>query len=471
MIINISTIFCIIAILAFPIMRPLTALMVVALSSFLGTYAFGFEDGVRILPGPVVAIAYCIWLGMQTLLGMKWRIHKSGLMWLWFLMVYATIVTVLAPIVFGGSISVIRPGLIEQEVRWTVPLAFTSSTLAQIVYLWLSFILLLKAITEAKKERFELSKTFKFHYLFAVIISIGILIETVLGSIGAKVDIYAWLMGDSFLSLRSDRYALSSIFGLDIHRAQAVFGEPSFFSSYMIGIWGGLIVSARNSPSLGKIYGLGLILVSTLLGFSTTGAIGIALVGLMALLVPLPENGSSRSSNSSLSRVIRKLFIIGIVVLSAMLFTVLLSDDSIFNYLFGKLSDTEGYESGNYSSGAERQYWNIVALRAVFDSYGIGIGAGGTRASSFFINFVAAYGIPGAVIMLFGTIHLMRLLYKKSGYADNSDVKVSIMIFIGWMVGFFASVPDGMSFFYIWIHLGFVISTLYIRKKLAAREG
>src|SRR5690606_40482230 len=50
-------------------------------------------------------------------------------------------------------------------------------------------------------------------------------------------------------------------------------------------------------------------------------------------------------------------------------------------------------------SGVERMYWNTVAFQSFFDTFGMGIGMGSGRSSSWAISVLSQFGVIGAAMM------------------------------------------------------------------------
>ena len=68
----------------------------------------------------------------------------------------------------------------------------------------------------------------------------------------------------------------------------------------------------------------------------------------------------------------------------------------IRNYL-----DVLIFDKANSDSGVTRGSWNTYAMRNFFDSFGLGVGLGTVRTSSFPIALLSNVGIPGTVFYLF----------------------------------------------------------------------
>lgn len=456
--------FTLLACLALPFLRLRQSLMLVACASFIGSYAIGGIDGdAHVLPGPILGVCYCAWLAVRVLLRGLWRVPPfPGKGVLLPFIAYAVLVTVGAPLVFGGSISVVQPGQVSEGIREAAPLQFTSSSVAQLAYVVFDAVLLCAAVRAAQRPGFSSGWPVRVFLWIATALAAAVVAEAILNVAGVPLDLFGMLMGESFDTLRPDRYALDAVFGLPIRRAQAIFGEPSFYSVFMTGAFGAALIRLRARPRVDTLACMATIAVGLMLSFSTTAIVALGVVAVMAVFVPINARpGATFDADAARrSRRNRRLFLIAFGVIALALVVALLKSDAVFDYLFGKLTDTEGYESGNYSSGAERLYWDITAAMAMVQSYGIGIGAGATRASSFLLNTGAAYGVIGLLVVAIVVGMLVRALYRRASYADDADVRAAIVMWLGWFIALAFSVPDGFAMFYVWIHLGFVLAML-----------
>lgn len=459
MIPSFTGVFTLLACLALPLLRLREALMLVASASFLGTYAIGSDDGVHVLPGPLLAVCYCAWLAVRLLFKGLWQVppFPGKRLFVPFL-AYAALITIAAPILFGGRILVIQPGQVSEGIRQATPLQWSSSSVAQLAYLVFDAVLLCAAVRAMQRPGLRIGWPVRVFLVLATAFAVGVGLEAVLAFAGWPVDLFGFVMGPEFGEFRDDRYALGDVLGLPIRRAQAVFGEPSFYSVFMTGAAGAALVLARARPSRATVGRVALVSVALLLSLSTTAVVAFALTMVMAVLVPIDAKPAAAGAPGSGRR--RTLFLVGFALLAVVLVVALLQSDTIFNYLFGKLTDTEGYEDGNYSSGAERLFWDVTAAVAMLDSYGVGIGAGATRASSFLLNTGASYGLPGLLLLGVCVGLLLRALYRRAPFPEDANVRAAIVMWLGWFIALAFSVPDGFSLFYIWIQLGFVLAVL-----------
>ncbi|MFQ1917379.1 hypothetical protein ACK35P_08185 [Aeromonas veronii] len=428
-----------------------TKLLCLSFASLFGTYVVG-GGALNVLPGPLVCAFLVGGILISIMLRLKINIKKIpyGNVIICFL-VYAIIVTLVMPNLFSNAIQVIRPGYIAEDgIRGTNSLSWTTSNIAQITYFVFDILIVYSLVSYRMINGNAIqSRVISFNIVIAFTLSVLVMIEFSLCMSGLNVDLFGWFMGDGFLDPRPDRYALVNALGLPIRRAQAIMGEPSFYSTYMAGIYAVLLYQLRVKPSVRCGIFFILVLSSLILAFSTTAIFSVFVISVGVLCAP---TGFALAKQNSKWANKFFLLLIGLILLCLILYAIF-SSEVIFDYIFGKLSNTDGYEEGNYSSGAERLYWDITALGALINSYGIGIGAGSTRASSFFINFIAAFGVVGLVIFLMVGYKFIASVYSAKSSIDYMT-RSSRILCLGWLVGFIISVPDAFSFFYFWIGIG-----------------
>lgn len=442
-------------------------LKVVSFASFLGTSFISDGFAFNVSPGAILSVFFVASLVLLSIFHGKVVIPKltvGGCILIFSL--YCFFISVLAPSIFGDSVKVIKPGAVDEGIRFAVPFAWSFSALAQNFYFAIVLLLILVSAYVSVSRSESLASMVNFHIAVAVTIAALAIVEILFAISGHKVEIFNYLMGSDFMTPREDRYALDQVLGLPFSRAQGIFGEPSYFSAYMTGIFGCLLFMVRAKPGCKNILALLTVSLGLLASLSTTSIVGMALVFVLVIFSPVHRNpganpvdtGEAVSNKSVVGKIGWVVFLVFII--SLVLF-VLASDD-LYNYIFGKLSDTDGYLEGNYSSGAERLYWDSVAFQAFMDSYGLGIGAGATRPNSFLLTVLSSFGVPGLIVYSSLLIFLLRIMYGKAPRPLQFEQKQLAFLSFGWFCSMMISVPDGLSFFYLWVPVGMLIGLNFL---------
>ena len=211
-------------------------------------------------------------------------------------------------------------------------------------------------------------------------------------------------------------------------RMSSTFLEPSMMSVYFLGMF--------------SLFGLGLkrwhmgtaVLFCLIVSTSAT-----AIIGLCALLFiwTFWELRSGINVNSITALSLGMACLVGILLLYLIGFT-----GNHFGFITDKLHS---------SSGQIRSSRDLIALRTFRESWGLGVGIGSTRSSSFLTTFAASTGIPGLICLVgfFATL-LTRAMSSKSVDIRALGLALATII-VGWSI----SVPD-TTLSLIWLLSGIV---------------
>jgi len=437
-------------------------LKVVSFASFLGTSFIADGFAFNVSPGAVISLFFIASLVMLSIFHGKVIIPKLTIGGcILFFSLYCFLISIVAPSLWGGSVKVIKPGAVDEGIRFAVPLAWSFSALAQNFYFAVVLLLIFVAAHVAVMRTASLSSMVNFHLAVSVSVASLAILEILFAMSGHKVQIFNYLMGRDFITPREDRYALDQVLGLPFSRAQGIFGEPSYFSAYMTGVFGCLLFMVRVTPGYKNILALLIVSLGLLASLSTTSILGMGLIFLLVIFSPAhcDQSVDSVEAEETITRksVAGKFgWVLFLACIVSLVMSVLASDQ-LYNYIFGKLSDTDGYLEGNYSSGAERLYWDSVAFQAFLDSYGLGIGAGVTRPNSFLLTVLSSFGLPGLIVYAALFVFLLRILYGRAARPFQFEQKKLAFLSIGWLCSMMISVPDGLSFFYLWVPVGMLL--------------
>jgi len=326
--------------------------------------------------------------------------------WLLCLVLYGVVSAVLAPRLLGGNIPIIPLGTSDYaSTGSTVPLGPVSSNFTQSVYLVADLICFaFAAAIAATPAGFET-------------ISRALLLCAAANIVLAFLDIGTYATGTSWLLdfMRNAQYALhfdDEVTGMK--RIVGSFTEASSFARSTLGLTaftGTLWVCGRSPALTGPLAAISLALV--VLSTSSTGLAGAPLVLLIVYVTGAMRNGFQlRNPYRSAAVVCLPLLAIATVL------AVLLDDaasQTIHNYF-----DVLIFEKSTSASGIERGSWNTFALQNFFDSYGIGVGLGTSRASSFPLALLSNVGVAGTLfyLLFIGTAFLGRRGWPTSGPSD-----------------------------------------------------
>ncbi|MCZ4260828.1 hypothetical protein O4G76_08225 [Limimaricola sp. G21655-S1] len=308
------------------------------------------------------------------------------------LMVLATIGAVFLPRVFSGQTEFFTLGQIEGRLSFLLaPLRPTGSNIGQLVRFALSvssYVLLAAAFAYWGRPD---------QALRAMTISTMVHAAVSFVDLGSHAAGLPWMLE----GFRTMNYAMLDDQRLmDIRRLIGGFPEPSAYAFYTVGLYGFWLKLWFDDRG-GRWTLATLILVALLLlrSMSTSGI--VAFVSFTGLFLLWHVRSAARvqglaSLYLGLSMAI-PLAIGGVVLIYNFVPSVpIVLDTLIFNKM-----DSE--------SGVERMSWNMQALRNFADSYGLGIGIGSVRASSWIMTNLGSFGLPGSLLQLWFLLALATL--------------------------------------------------------------
>lgn len=301
------------------------------------------------------------------------------------LAVYAIITALFYPTIFRGMFVI--PVSLSDGVRLStlfstslVPLEHSSANISQTFYLIISVVYIMFFATIARKSPHKIHK-------MLVIAGVTNIILSCLALALGPFFLDPLLTGDNKVKLGASASGFARLVGS--------FPEASRYADFS---------AAMGAYFLGYYYQTGkrwflasgmITLIFCLLSVSSTGFVAIAAFGLFTIL----KGTSGRKVN-------KKIYAsVGLVVTGALLFLAAKPDlvlGVLEAALFSKADSVSGYERGA---------WAYYGIKAFWDSYGLGVGAGSVRSNGLLLVLLSNIGLIGT--LLFATI-LIRALRNYS---------------------------------------------------------
>lgn len=327
----------------------------------------------------------------------------------------AVITSVFMPRVFWNLVMIVP---VRGDVSGQAPLQPTTQNISQLAYLTIS-VLAVFAFTQILSDRSR--RQTALHALVvggAVTVVTGILdFASQFLPIGPVLEIF-----------RTATYAL--LVDVEVLGAKRVVGLMPEASSY-----GNMCLSFlcllyflrrgiedRKTRDLYAPLTVSLLLVLAWLSTSSATYVGLAVFMAMAFiewLVRLTE----RRYVIQRRRYLGSEFLVVVIASVGFVLIVLLQPtllDSIFN-----LIDRMVLRKTESSSFGERSMWTLVSLRALVDTFGLGVGLGGTRASNALVAVASNVGLLGGILYI-GII--CQALLRRAAWNDTEgEVLISAM--------------------------------------------
>jgi hypothetical protein len=386
-------------------------------------------------------------------LSLVFREHLSALI-ACLIAFYAIVSAITMPRLFAGEVNTFIPvdGMILE-----MPLAPSGGNLTQTAYLlvgvavFFSVRVLLSDLRALKTLRVAL-----FSYVIANA-SLGLL------DIAGK---FAGL-GDCLLPIRTAEFSLLSEDAVaGFWRIVGGHAEASAFAIHSLACVSFTFMYWR---CLGSTLAFVLtIMLTVLLAFSTSST---AYAGLTALAILAFASIAARDLICG----IKSQDIILFLMLSTVIFVLAgfyLHDEHIYDP-FSKLIREMIFEKADSMSGQERSYWNRVSFESVFETYGLGVGMGSSRSSSWLVSVLAQLGLIGALLfgalwaaILNGAGHI-RVSGEREIYALISSARAMA---IGWLIGISIAGSGAEPGLLVFLLLGIILGCKHhLRAKSCGR--
>lgn len=314
---------------------------------------------------------------------------------------------ILLPRLFEKSVGVLASGY-GLDSGFTVPLKPSGSNYIQSLYLVLNLALVIIPAALAKNNLLT-----RRHIIIGVMI----------GAISASLLGYYQLVA-FFANLPWPADILNSNLGVlqmpdqkifGFKRMSATFLEPSIMSQHFLSAVG-LILLGMNKKALGVV-----VLIALLLSTSSSAYFGLILLIIFWSLFDIKNR---------LAQTIQMLVIFAIALAGAYALDIYSTGGLYTKHLiFGKLQS---------QSGESRLYADLLAIHSLMGTYGLGVGIGSLRSSSFIVGLAATAGIQGLILFLAFLFTLFIHLKKDT----SQEARAILFGLIGCLIGWALSVPD-----------------------------
>ncbi|MEX2976145.1 hypothetical protein AB4J97_04310 [Serratia fonticola] len=355
--------------------------------------------------------------------GLSLQISKVSFLFL-ILVLLSIIITAISPSLFVGT-RVVSP-VYSFEVNYSTNgkfLTFSMSNISQIC------LLIMNAITLLVVHRFA-PKIVSFKQLY-LSYYISILIF-------AFFSLW-WVINKGTLPIdflySNGGYSITSIVE---NRLAGTYSEPSSAGAFIASSLAPLLFARRK---IGSVL-LGVFMIYLLiLNRSSTAILTVVMSFLIFFII--------RGSDS------RKVLITLCLLVVSSVSIFILFGDALLALYDQKMSS---------NSGIIRSWANQMSLSVIFDSYFLGVGLGSNRASSLLLTILTNIGFIGFSLFTMISYFLIKPLFNKR---NEPDSLFFIILFLGFVLGAFFSVPDisSPSFWMFLIYLASASSLLTDESK------
>lgn len=397
--------------------------------------------GLTFVPAPMTAlllIAKTFVNRQRLLVAVSAALDARRLGILFAFWVVAVVVTVFMPRLFAGSVMIIP---VRGDVSSRAPLYVTIQNISQLAYLTISIIVV---FAFAQRLRTPDSRQTALH---ALVLGSAVTVATGVADFASQ-----YLPLTPVLDLfRTATYALLT--DVEVFGAKRVVGlmpEASSFGSLCLSMLCLLYFLRRaiRNNRIRDVYTPPLILMLLMFAWLSTSSatyVGLAVFAAMVVLEWLIRSLERRYSRLRRRHLAAEFWFASLLTVGVAV--LLLVQPALFDSMIAMV-DRMVFQKAETDSFTERSMWTAVSLQALFDTYGIGVGLGGTRASNSVVATFSNVGVVGAVFY-FGFI-IQSLLRRAARDDMEGEVLVSAMRYafappfiVGLLIG---TTPDFGAF-------------------------
>ena len=396
--------------------------------------------------------------GPDFLLTSALRFNRLALLFLFW--VVAMLVTFTMPRLFAGEVEVVP---IRGELYTTTLLEPTPQNVSQAVYITIS-ILGVFAFARILRSRGD-----RQHALKAMVFGGFVTAMTGMLDFSTQYLPIGWLLDP----LRTATYQMAT--NIEVMGGKRVVGlmpEASSFGGLCLAMLSATIFYRRaiSDPRVRNIYSpivIALLLLCCWLAKSSGTYLGMSVLG-----VVLVAEGLLRAYSRGQTRQLYRQDLIGelsiIIGLFGLALVVFILDPAILQPAFD-LIDRMVLQKTESASYEERGMWRRVALESIFTTGGLGVGLGGTRASSSFVAIFSSTGLLGG-LLYYGFV--VQTLLRKSTHMDWEGQFILAAFRFSFIPSFVVSLLVGGTDFGAMLAFGYgiVTATAFSQSNLAARR-
>ncbi|MBR0657400.1 hypothetical protein [Plastoroseomonas arctica] len=353
----------------------------------------GFGLPTAMVPG-LLLLAHIV---IQYAAGMRYAgegiVLKTSLPLIGF-MAFAVVTAVLLPDIYAGRM-LIWPNRPDPVFPAAVPLAFNSGNVTQSLYLAMNVAMAVGAglILTGRGVRWR-------SLLNAYLLSGYLVVGLCLWDFAARIA-GVWFPADELRSNPSWAIVAQSLG--PVPRIQGPFAEPAALAFFLAGLaFCCLSLCMKGHATMRPQLLLMLSILCMLLSTSTTG-IMILMFGLPLVLM---MGGGDRRARMRIQRTLVSMVLAGGIVLVPLVLALPSLVDAAAVVLESTL------EKGDSSSFEDRMEMDRLAVDAMMQSYGIGVGWGSTRSSSFIPGILGNSGIVGLGLLVWFGVALSGLIRR-----------------------------------------------------------
>lgn len=432
-------------------LNPLRLLQLALVASvFEAAAALVIGGSFGLQPGMVPGLLFIAYILLQYALGMRYpgeRVAFWVMAPLLAFLAYALLSITMLPDLFAGKIFV-WPQKVDPLSPGAVPLQFTFGNVTQSLYLAIDMMFATCVAVFLTRHRIEYPRIIAA-YLTGGYVVVGLVFWQFANRLAGVP------FPDDLLYSNPGWAIVTQAIGT-VPRLQGPFSEPAGLAFYLSGLaFCCLWLSIRGYQMMRPNLLLAFSITCTLLSTSTTGIV-VLCVGLPLVLAAALAGGAP-GALGRIGKTMGRLLLGGTIVLAPVFILKPQLIEPIQLVVEGTLS------KGDSDSYAERSAADADAFKAMFESYGLGVGWGSLRSSSLIPGLAGNSGVFGLAMIVWFAARIYRFGKRFGARSKNHQGKMVVDGFsaalCGQLAGAIVSAPNivNLAFF---LQLGCIAGVL-----------
>jgi hypothetical protein len=323
-------------------------------------------------------------------------------------MIYAIGGSIILPRLFFGQTTAFVPMKMELRIA-EVPLSPVSGNVTQTLYFVLNVLTFFAVSVLFSRENHTKAIRNGFFFWATLLVVTGFM--DLIGKLTGA--------GDLLEPIRTASYSmLTDVEQAGFFRIAGPYAEASAFGAATVVTLAFMFTYWRATRDRIALIISILLLLLLLLSTSSTAYVGAALISLPLFFSILKTATTGRISRPDLF-----LLSCGIGVI-VMVVAIELYDDKILDPIWD-LFNTMILNKASSASGQERAYWNLKSIASFFDTAGLGIGLGSSRASSWIVAVISQFGLIGSLLLAAMTYQIISKRWIRM--AENGDGRTQVI--------------------------------------------
>jgi hypothetical protein len=299
-----------------------------------------------------------------------------------FLILYVTAGAILLPRLFAGATTVFVPVRDEGRVA-EIPLVPVTGNITQALYFVLDGLSFFAFSILLLKPRAFIAIKQGFFAWATLHVAMGFI--DLFGKISGAGDVLAPIRTASYTMLTDVTVG-------GFWRIAGAYSEASSFGAISVALLAFTFTYWKYSRDA---FALALTLALLVLLSLSTSSTAYVAGGVLLIVLMISVVGSILQNRLQVQDLI--LLIAGFAGVAALTGLVLYNEHALDRFM--DLLDTMVLNKASSASAQERAYWNLQSLQSVYDTVGLGIGLGSSRASSWVIAVISQLGVIGALLI------------------------------------------------------------------------